>query len=312
MKFFSNWKKLFKSLIYLFLTLAVLYFLYRNINYNWRQLLEYEFNLNFSLFIFSLVIMLLTLLLLPMSWRVVLKGFNIKLSFTKSYIFMNISQLGKYLPGKLWIFIGQTYYIAKEGKSKTLGFFSTIVQTLISVTSGMTVYFIIHLLIGDTDVLADYWFVFLFVPLFFFAALPSCQRLVLWLISKIREKKTMFVTMPYSSIISAFVLMLLYWLITGLAFYIMARSAYAVSFEILPLMTSAMAIAWVIGFLAFFSPSGLGIREGFLIVILRNAMPLEQAIVISFLSRIWFVLCDLTNGLIAWRLAMRTERTGSG
>ncbi len=90
------------------------------------------------------------------------------------------------------------------------------------------------------------------------------------------------------------------WLVLGAAVYFFAwslpgagpRGGYA-------LVTVAYALAGVAGFLAFFSPAGLGVREGVLISALAPALSLETATLLAILARVMCTLVEVLLGLAA-------------
>ncbi len=55
-----------------------------------------------------------------------------------------------------------------------------------------------------------------------------------------------------------------------------------------------------LGVLAIFAPSGLGVREGSIALLLNQFLPLGEALLISFLARIWTVLSEIILFLIIY------------
>ena len=49
-----------------------------------------------------------------------------------------------------------------------------------------------------------------------------------------------------------------------------------------------------------FVPSGLGVREGVLIIMLAPIVSVQAAIVISLSSRLWFTATELTGVGVSW------------
>ena len=81
--------------------------------------------------------------------------------------------------------------------------------------------------------------------------------------------------------------------LTGVGFFYLINSITYLSFSDLFGVVGAYILAGVLGFLAFFAPSGLGVREGILVLFLQFYFPINIAILISLLARIWTVLGDL-------------------
>jgi hypothetical protein len=83
------------------------------------------------------------------------------------------------------------------------------------------------------------------------------------------------------------------WIMFGAAFWLFVISVTG-DRSINPLFLSgAYAVAYVLGFLAFFVPGGLGVREGLLSVLLSTAMPMGVALLIAFLLRLLVTAIEL-------------------
>ena len=68
----------------------------------------------------------------------------------------------------------------------------------------------------------------------------------------------------------------------------------------LPLIMGSAALAWIIGYLSFLTPSGLGVREGVLTALLAQVYPLPVAIIASLLFRVVSTLGELLAVFATW------------
>ena len=59
-------------------------------------------------------------------------------------------------------------------------------------------------------------------------------------------------------------------------------------------------LSCIIGILAVFAPSGLGVREGIMLLGLGLVMPKEYAVIISIISRLWQTVAELILIAIAF------------
>ncbi len=69
--------------------------------------------------------------------------------------------------------------------------------------------------------------------------------------------------------------------------------------------------AWVTGFLVFFVPGGLGVREGALIVLLSPWLDGPAALGVAAASRVVFIGVDALGGFVAGSLAAGRNRAGN-
>ena len=92
---------------------------------------------------------------------------------------------------------------------------------------------------------------------------------------------------------------ILLWICQGFAFYLFVRSLAPVAWTDAGTLTACYAFAWIVGFLSFLTPGGLGIREGLLGLLLSSCMPVTQAKLIALLCRLWMLSTEIILAGIA-------------
>jgi uncharacterized membrane protein YbhN (UPF0104 family) len=88
------------------------------------------------------------------------------------------------------------------------------------------------------------------------------------------------------------------WVMFGIAFWIFVIAVTGNRGVSPVLLTATYATAYVVGYLAFFVPSGLGVREGVAGYLLSSAMPTGVALLVTFLVRLPVTLVELLCVLI--------------
>ena len=88
-------------------------------------------------------------------------------------------------------------------------------------------------------------------------------------------------------------LFVLNWIVLGLGIYMLTCSVYPVSVDKFLYVSGIYGLSRIIGILAVFAPSGIGVSEGILLVGLMLIMPEEYAVVISIISRLWVTVSEL-------------------
>ena len=83
------------------------------------------------------------------------------------------------------------------------------------------------------------------------------------------------------------------WCCQGFAFFLFVRSLTPVAWTDVGVLTACYAFAWIVGFLSFLTPGGLGIREGLLGLLLSNYMPVPQATLVALLCRVWMLSAEI-------------------
>ncbi|MCP4631490.1 MAG: hypothetical protein GY855_01080, partial [candidate division Zixibacteria bacterium] len=82
-------------------------------------------------------------------------------------------------------------------------------------------------------------------------------------------------------------LFLISWVVYGIAFYIFINGIIELPLSSLFILMVIFACAYVIGFVSFFVPGGLGVREGIMSASLVTLIPSSIAIIVALLSRVW-------------------------
>ncbi len=92
----------------------------------------------------------------------------------------------------------------------------------------------------------------------------------------------------------------LLWLCQGLAFFLFVRSLVPVQWTDAGVLTASYAFAWIVGFLSFLTPGGLGIREGLLGMFLANYMSHSQATLVALIARLWMLSAEIVLAGVAF------------
>ena len=99
----------------------------------------------------------------------------------------------------------------------------------------------------------------------------------------------------------------LHWVVTGGAFYLFIRAFYPLGGYYIPILSGIYALSFTAGYLAFFTPAGLGVREGALTFLLSLFIPMPIAIGVSLLSRLWLISVELVI-LVVFLINRETRR----
>jgi hypothetical protein len=83
------------------------------------------------------------------------------------------------------------------------------------------------------------------------------------------------------------------WVFLGIAFLIFVGAFVPEAWEHARFVAGTVAASYLVGYIVFFLPAGIGMREGVMIVLLSSVMPPAAAVVISVASRLWFTAAEL-------------------
>jgi len=270
------------------------YLIYRNLVLNWQALSYQQWSFRVFPFTASLLAVALIFALNSQIWRMIvfaLSGQRLKPS-RAAYIWF-ISNLGRYLPGKVWQIAGMAVLARKEGISALSATASAILGQVLHLLAGAAVglYFLPAELTGAFAPLAQWAWLGL-VPVFIFLYPPLLRRL-LGCASKWSGKAPVEIKLEIRDLVIWFALNLGVWLAYGCCFYYFVDSIYPQHGLTLPAAIGVYAVGYIIGFLVIFAPGGLGIRETMFAGLLTAVLGELGATVAALGSRIWLTLAEL-------------------
>jgi uncharacterized membrane protein YbhN (UPF0104 family) len=104
------------------------------------------------------------------------------------------------------------------------------------------------------------------------------------------------------------------WWLQGaaLGLTLQALSPEPVDWSDWPLWTGASAVSLVGGFLAFFTPGGLGVREGLLMELLRHHVGAHEAVAAALVLRVITLVGELVASALLYALVRRPLASRGG
>jgi len=187
--------------------------------------------------------------------------------------------------------VGKIELLKKEGFSKTWIASTSVLEMLLMVT-GAGLVSVFGALLEQPLVFAGYnWLLFLFTGLSL-AFILSIKQVWLILQRLLVHLNVVTVTYegppPYSaaSLILITIGYSLSWIIQGFAFTLLIK-AFFPEYNQIYFFLIAYAFSWIIGFISIFAPSGIGVKESVLILLLNQVMLPTESIVIAITARIW-------------------------
>lgn len=279
---------------------------------NWDEFAEKIVNVDIGIFIFSMLFYFVYKITLASLWHYITKINECSIGYEKAVTSYLYSILGKYIPGKVFMLAARlTYYKEEDAPlpKVTVCFFIENVCTLL----GAAMLFIVSLFFFPNDLLENYkWITLALIAAFFVCIHPKIINFFLRLIGKL-FKKSLEIPMKYSQMLKVVLLFIGNWLIIGVGFFILTKSIYpAVELSHLLFCAGIWGVSAIMGILAIFAPSGLGVREGIIVAGLMLIMPEGDAMIISVVSRLWQTIPELLLVLLAflWSRVRRMSKIG--
>jgi glycosyltransferase 2 family protein len=285
-------KKL-KLIFQIMIITAVFSFMFWQVYKNWNSLQEYEWSFNYIYLVLSFIFLGGYYFCIFIGWHFILKKLGVKIGFLKTMKIRALSELGRYIPGKFWHLLGRTYF-AKKMKLPVLKIVTSFVLELsISLIAGFVVFLSVFPFFLKTELMIKVLpFAIIAIPLGLAFIHPKILNRLLNFALKVFKRGKIKIQMKYRYILLLVMMYCAFWLVAGFAFFLLVNSIYSISFSNVLVIGSIYVIAWVLGFLSFLTPGGMGVREGVLAALLSLYMPLPIAIIISLISRLWSIAME--------------------
>lgn len=237
--------------------------------------------------------------------HLIYQGLGVGLPFFRIFRIMALSQLGKYVPGKV-VFAGN-YFLLSRAEGVGLGdmgvslLISVSLMILTGILSGFPALFLLSPALRWVAILFPLVLLVFIHPKVFSFFLSTLGRWAAPLLGAqgVPEREPLRGKMY----VLPFLIYLLAWLLTGLQLYLIASAWGPFDWRQLPIFIAAGSLAITLGFLVLFAPVGLGVREGVGVIILGGIMDGARAAMIMVVFRVVAILVDLTLGAASLVLA---------
>jgi uncharacterized membrane protein YbhN (UPF0104 family) len=284
------------------IVLVIFGFLFRSLYLEWEQVVAYGWDLNWAALALAFTLMLSASALYAYLWKVILDRLGTPLSYRKSYRIFFISQLGRYIPGKVWSILGLVYLSQKEGVSKIISGASVTLQLLLQIVSGVIVFALALPFWKGLESSVGLLALIVCVPVGLVLLHPALVTRGVNLALRLTDQPETELSWSYSYLLGQLALWVGFWLWNGVAYHFLIRSLDSSPLPNAVVLAGVFSIAWVAGFLSLVTPSGLGIMEGALTFLLSFYFPVHVATIIALWTRVARTASDLVCAAIAWRL----------
>lgn len=259
----------------------------------------------------SCALVLVSYLVLIQTWRQTVQAWGERLSFADASRIWFVSNLGKYVPGKVWAIAAMGTLAQDAGVSPVAAIGSSLVVQLVNIVTGFGVFFVagarvMQLPGGTTAALVSLALLLVLTPWL----VPYAVRIL----NRVSRRHFAEPDLPPSA---------LWWAAGGTA---LAWVLYGVAFRWLALGLSGGAAAgttadWIavfvgsylIGFMALFAPGGIGIREGAMTLALKQSGLAvgSVAALLVLASRLWLTVLEIIPGVLFILLRPAARRGSS-
>lgn len=297
------------------IVLAVFLFLGKMVWDNWSQVKEAQFTFRPFPLLSSTLIFVFSYFIQIWAWYLITLKLKIALSPSETLKSWFYSQLGKYLPGKVWLLLSRFYFYESRGKSKK-SISVALYFEIVTIIAAAGLIFLAALIFHREIWLFYSWrqsgWLVLLLLLGFVSLHPRVlQKILNWILVQFKWEP-ISLSISYSNILWILFVCIVSWVVGGVGFYLFVDSVYPVAPQYILFLTGALAISSTLGLIAIFAPSGLGVREGALVYLFSSIMPTPVAVIISILTRIWMTLIEIGLIGMVYLISQFHKRLGKG
>ena len=271
----------------------------------WNELEGYHWRIEYRAVLAAFGLWILTTLGAAACWLVVTRAFGVRLPVRPALRVFCTSNLGKYLPGKVLHVFARVYLVQQQGVSVAVGTTSAMLDVLLYIAAGLVLsVFALPTALGGYQ--PSVMVAAALAMLIGFALLhPRALNAVLAFGGRfVPRLRGLRFDLEYHTILGAFLLYLVVWLVVTAAVYTGVRAVAPVSLDKAPIVGAIFAFAYVTG-LVTPTPAGVGGREAAMAWLFSSVMPFPAAVVATILNRLLQVgaeaLCAAVLSLLARR-----------
>ena len=259
---------------------AVTWFILHNFN----EITRYNFRIKWPYLILGFLFVNAAYLVTVFIWtRLAMSvGLNVPiLSAGKAWF---VSQLGKYVPGKVTLLLVRLD--AYRGYSKRKITVATGIEYIAMLASAFVLSLVA--LASAFQIVPYYirWFAGVGTVLFLFLLWPPLSLHFINLILKFLKREQIEEFPPYGLLLRFVGAYIFAGLLQGMGLFFILNSLLPVDFRYFLIITGAYEVAGLIGIAAVFAPSGIGVREGVLFLVLPAFIPMPAVIIGTIAMRL--------------------------
>lgn len=280
----------------LLLAAAALFYLGRSFAEGLRQQsLSDLLSFHVGLFIASFLVLMVHMVMAALSWKMVSGVVGCPVSFRQAFAIHFLTQVGKYLPGKLWAAVGKVGLTRKLGLSGVKASHAMVLESLFIVSGSLLVGLPLVPVAAERlglGPLLSLGAVAVVAFVLIMTSHPTAFQRLLKILSRATGKELEAEDPGFINVLKLLPVYLMVFLTQGLAFVLLAWS-FGLDIPLFPGMF-VFPMAMAIGFIVVFAPGGLGVREVSLtwLVGLAVSAAAGRAELVSIAARLWITLAE--------------------
>jgi hypothetical protein len=274
---------------------AVVALVARSVANSWDQVRAMELNWEWSVgpLAAGVLVVWLVFLVLSEAWRRMVVSWGFPLPWWPAARIWLLSSMAKYVPGKVWAVAGMAVMAQQRGVPVWAATGSAILLQAISLGTGVLVIALAGVTVLDAAGIGRATLGAAAAASVAVTALLAWPPFTARLVGRFTSDEHAPQTLPVGSLALGTAANLGAWLGYGVALWLFAAGTLPEAGLTLPEAIGVNTAAYLGGVLAPFAPGGLGVREGILVVALRDRTGLAHALAIAAVARLGVTLAEI-------------------
>lgn len=296
-------KKILLKILPWLVVAGVGYFFYETLRNNWGSLQAETGSLSFDAWAaLGVACFTLAVVLSGILWGRMLSLLSGKpVAVADSVRIHSASWLLKYLPGQVGSYVNKISWGSRQGISKKTVSTSFIYENTLMMFAGLLLSVPVFWMFSDKlgDGVSILLPLVVLVPMLVVMMPKAFYSLLNFAFEKLGRKP--FKESDFLSAKDLLKYQLGYLgprILNGVGFVLVVMSVYTVEPSMYVGMAAVYILAGILGLLAIFVPGGIGVREAVIVLFLSVYFPVEQAVVLAIVSRLYATVADLGVGLV--------------
>lgn len=290
-----------------FFTAAVVYFGIQ-VHDDWAELagLPSRLHPDWWRVIESAVWVLLGYAVLIETWRQTVISWGAGISRSAAARIWFISNLGRYVPGKVWQMGAMGVLAQRVGVSSVAAVGSSLVVNLVNLLAGC----LVVMLAGSRQLAGPGFTAGLVVFISAVAAAPWAVPRIARAAQRMTGRQIPEPRIPPLAIVLALAGCALAWNLYGIGFRVLAGALFGSAAGPTSAYTAVFTLSYLAGYIALFAPGGIGVREAALTTLLATSSLATgaNAVLLVLVSRLWLTVLEAAPGLLLLVLRSRSPR----
>jgi uncharacterized membrane protein YbhN (UPF0104 family) len=249
-----------KRVLALIIIFSVVYFFYKSFQGNWTSIRSHALRPDYLYLGLSFVCIFITYLLATYGWHLAINALSrvSKITFFQSVATVNTSSLTKYIPGKVWSYALQMYWLVDAGFSKSLIVYVNLVNLFISIITSLIVglgYLLYYPELFPLMLIFPLLLLLVLIDIIFIKFNASVTNGMISLVNRMFKRDIKYFDISHGLLIHLHLVHFLAALCFGLGAYLLCSGiGFVVAPDRMLLVMASLLVSDVIGFLAVIVP----------------------------------------------------------